>query len=106
MYLPNFYISEECIHIENSYMIKDAAYMKFILIVIMNDENYKKFNYSRKLSNYIAEWKFHNWCYNFHLFRKRTKDVDLDNKFSKTFKGFLEDKIYSLISLFYKKYDK
>lgn len=94
--------SENGFEIYNSYLYKSHKLIKKILIELMNDVNYKQYNYTRTLKSYEAEWRFHNFLYNLHLFRSHTKDTFFDKEFPKTFRGFLEKTIYKIISLFIK----
>lgn len=38
---------------------------------------------ARTLKSYLREWRAHNRLYKFHLFKKHTKDVDLNTNESK-----------------------
>ena len=102
----NYEIDEKSITIFDSYQVKKAKDMQQLMLIVMSDEKYEKMHYNRDMSDYIAEWKVHNWCYNLHIFRKRTKDVNLDRMFPKTFRGFIEYTTYQLVGLFFKKYNK
>ena len=73
------------IRIKDSYKIKNKAMMKLILqIFLMRTE----FKYTRTIKSWIKEWKTHNKLYKLGLFRKHTKDCDLEE----------DEKIHRLIA--------
>lgn len=71
------------ITIHNSYKISNKQKIEnllqnlFVKIEKNIDCNYKT---KRTLNSFINEWIAHNRLYKMHLFRKRTKDVDLEAK--------------------------
>lgn len=66
--------------------------MIYILNNVMEHELYKKYNYTRHIESYLAEWKAHNFVFYISPFGKigkRTKDVNLDkNLDNDTFKNW------------------
>ena len=68
------------IKIKDGYKIKDEVIMCYILTDFLYRANIK---YKRSIVAWINEWKAHNFLYNLHLFRKHTKDVDLQENESK-----------------------
>ncbi len=91
------------IHIEESYKIKKEKEMRYVLSKIMTSENYKKYGYSRSMKSYLAEWKFHNFCYNLGFAKSHTAEVDFNKEFGNTLQEKLERIIYAIISIFIRK---
>ena len=75
--------------------------IKAFLEELMGLEFYREHNFTRKISSYIAEWKFHNFCYRIHFERNSAKDVFLDKTFPRTARGRIESAIYKILSIFY-----
>lgn len=70
-------VSENNIHIEDSYKVKEKSKMYEILYIIQhNHPECKVFNRSYK--SMIAEWRVHNRLYKIGYKRNRTKDVDIN----------------------------
>ena len=97
----NYKIFKWGIEIYDSYQVTDTQNMKKLLKHIMNQEAYKECGFTRKINSYIAEWKFHNFCYKIHFMRDRAKDVFLDKEFPRTLRGIVESCIYKVLSIFY-----
>lgn len=92
-------ISQSNIHIENSYEIKDTHIMRKYLEIIKKEiDKYEDmceiFN-KRTIKSLINEWRTHNLLYSLHLFRKHTKDVDLNNI------KWYHNILYTILSVFY-----
>ena len=70
-------VSENNIHINNSFKVKSKKDMYHIIQKIK--EKYPENNIN-KISDFslIQEWAVHNLCYKLNLFKNRTKDVDLN----------------------------
>ena len=66
--------------IYNSYQIKDVSTYVKKIIETRRDKGY---SVNRSLRSYIAETKAHNRLYKLHLFRKHTKDTDLEEDIKK-----------------------
>jgi len=64
-------------HIENSFELTGES-LKIALKRIMEERNKKGHPITRTFESYVNEWKGHNRLYKLHLFRKHTKDVDLE----------------------------
>lgn len=45
---------------------------------IMRERHRRNLPVTREFDSYVREWKAHNNMYNLHLFRKHTKDVDME----------------------------
>ena len=99
-------IHKDYILIKDSYKIKDSADMYRVLKHIMRNPAYKEFGYTRKMSNYIAEWKVHNWCYRLGIQRTRTKDVNLDREFANTKGSRFQKFVYNVLDWFWDFYDE
>lgn len=69
-------VSPNNIHINDSYKIKSKRDMLSVINKIRS--TYQSDVLNRTDKSLLNEWAAHNLCYNFHLFRSHTKDVDLD----------------------------
>ena len=78
------------IHIENSYIIPNNEVERFLRVAL--DVIDGEFTYRRSLDSWVREWVAHNRLYKLGLFRKHTKDLDLD-EFESKFRLF----IYNII---------
>lgn len=99
-------IRKDDIEIQNSYLIRKTNEMFIMLKALMNKKKYKEYGYNRKMSSYIAEWKVHNFLYRLGIKRARTKDVNLNREFPKTFSQQFQKLVYNFVSIFYKRFDK
>lgn len=65
-------------HVLNSYLITDKKQIKEYVLKIIDER--KKLNYpiTRTPESYVREWIGHNKLYTYGIFKKRTKDVDLN----------------------------
>lgn len=99
----DYHIYSYGINLIDSYKVKKTEDMKTILVNIFKDEKMSK-DFDRTIANCIAEWKFHNICWYLHIMRNRAKDTFLDKNF-KGFRGIIEKLLYSIISIFYLKYN-
>ena len=52
--------------------------MESKIVEILIERRTKGYLVTRSINSYVREWKGHNKLYNLHLFRSRTKDVDLE----------------------------
>lgn len=89
------------IEIYDSYQVNNTENMRALLKHIMSEPEYKEYGFTRKMNSYIAEWKFHNFCYRIHFMRDHAKDVFLDREFPHTLRGIVESCIYKVLSIFY-----
>ena len=72
-------ITENNIHIKDSYTVNDKYEMSEILTEIkINHPECKVFDI-RKWDNLLSEWKCHNRLYKLGIFKTRTGSVDLDS---------------------------
>lgn len=91
-------VSKDNIHIENSYKTKTRNDMQLVLNDIRAHHSLGYCNVLKRTDkSLINEWCTHNAFYNLHLFRKHTKDVDLNYPQRK-----IIEIAYSIISAFLK----
>ena len=67
--------TEDNTHVEDSYLIGD---IKIEVMEIIRERHRRQLQVTRSFDSYAREWKGHNRLYKLHLFRKHTKDVDLN----------------------------
>ena len=70
-----------CIHIKNSYLVKDKKDRKTILEYIHSLSEYQKLleaGYTRTDKSQLQEWDGHNFLHKIGYQRNRTVDVDID----------------------------
>ena len=67
-------------HILDSYMVKTKEAMREYLTQLRKDVAPEMAVCQRDLESQVREWRSHNLFYFFHVFRSRTKDVDLELK--------------------------
>lgn len=72
----SYNVSNNNIHIDNSYKIKSKESMLNVLNDIYN--KYYSDVFKRPMDSLLNEWGVHNLFYNLHLFRSHTRDVDLN----------------------------
>ncbi|MBQ6771497.1 MAG: hypothetical protein IJP44_11050 [Bacteroidales bacterium] len=64
-------------HILNSYLVKSKAEMRDYLRRLRDVAAENAVN-RRDMESMVREWRSHNLFYFLHVFRSRTKDVDLE----------------------------
>jgi hypothetical protein len=64
-------------HILDSYKVKTKAEMREYLQRLRDLYNDRAVNL-RDMESMVREWRSHNFFYWMHIFRSRTKDVDLE----------------------------
>lgn len=64
-------------HILNSYLVRTKAEMRDYLQRLRKVAEENAVN-RRDLESQVREWRSHNLFYILHIFRNRTKDVDLE----------------------------
>ena len=67
--------TEDNTHVEDSYLAND---IRFEVGSIIRERYLQFLPITRSFESYVREWKGHNRLYKLHLFRKHTKDVDLN----------------------------
>ena len=91
-------VSKNNIHIEDSYKVNTREDMQMILTDIRAKHSLEESDVLKRTDkSLIKEWCAHNVLYNLHLFRKHTKDVDLNYPQSK-----IIEIAYSIVSIFLK----
>lgn len=65
-------------HILDSYLVRSKAAMREYLIQLRKDVTPEMAVCKRDIESQVREWRSHNLFYFFHVFRSRTKDVDLE----------------------------
>lgn len=87
-----------CLSIKNSYRVKKAKFIRYILEYIHGSVYYeimRENGYTRTLKSEYREWKAHNFLYRLGICRKRTSSCDIDQNESK-WKRFA----YAILSIF------
>lgn len=67
-------------HIVDSCLVKTKDEMRAYLEDLRETSAPEMAVCQRDLESQVCEWRSHNFFYNFHIFRSRTKDVDLELK--------------------------
>ena len=67
-------------HINDSCKVKSKEDMRQYLQAVRDEASPEMAICQRDLESMVREWRSHNLFYNFHVFRSRTKDVDLELK--------------------------
>jgi len=73
-------LTETSTHILNSFLVKTKAEMRAILEDLRAKTSEQMAVNQRDIESQVREWRSHNLFYKFHVFRSRTKDVDLELK--------------------------
>lgn len=94
---------EKGFEIEDSWRIRGKEKKRQILRAIMESDEYKKWGGTRTLESYLAEWRFHNFCWRIGFMKGHAKNAFFDKEFPKTFRGRVEKTIYWVMSWFYRK---
>ena len=67
-------------HIEDSCLVTSKEDMRAYLQELRDTSSSEMAVNQRDLESQVREWRSHNLFYKFHVFRSRTKDVDLELK--------------------------
>ncbi len=67
-------------HIEDSCLVTSKKDMRAYLQELRDTSSPEMAVNQRDLESQVREWRSHNFFYKFHVFRSRTKDVDLELK--------------------------
>ena len=78
MEIANAILTEACTRILNSFLVKTKAEMRAFLEDLRAKMPEQMAVNQRDIESQIREWRSHNLFYKFHVFRSRTKDVDLE----------------------------
>ena len=67
-------------HIEDSCLVTSKEDMRAYLQELRDTSSSEMAVNQRDIESQVREWRSHNLFYKFHVFRSRTKDVDLELK--------------------------
>lgn len=67
-------------HIKDSCMVKSKEAIRAYLEDLCEEVPMEMAVNQRDIESQVREWRSHNFFYKFHVFRSRTKDVDLELK--------------------------
>ena len=76
----NAIVTETNTHIVDSCLVKSKADMRAYLEDLRKSSSPEMAVNQRDVESMVREWRSHNLFYKFHIFRSRTKDVDLELK--------------------------
>ena len=79
-YVDKAILSEINTHIEDSCLVKSKEAMRAYLENLREKASDDMAVKQRDLNSMVCEWRSHNFFYKYHVFRSRTKDVDLERK--------------------------
>lgn len=71
-------LTKENTHIIDSYLIKGKSEIRAFLEALRKQCDPDMAVAVRSLKSLVAEWRSHNLFYFLHVFRSRTKDVDME----------------------------
>ena len=83
-------------HIEDSCLVTSKEDMRAYLQELRDTSSPEMAVNQRDLESQVREWRSHNFFYKFHVFRSRTKDVDLELK-----QTWLRELFCRVVSFFY-----
>ena len=83
-------------HIEDSCLVTSKEDMRAYLQELRDASAQEMAVNQRDMESQIREWRSHNFFYKFHVFRSRTKDVDLELK-----QTWLRELFCRVVSFFY-----
>ena len=89
-------LSRENTHIFDSYLIRGKAEMRAFLEEIRKKCDPDMAVAVRSMKSLICEWRSHNLFYYLHVFRSRTKDVDLERQ-----QSWWREVVCRVVSFFY-----
>ena len=73
-------ITTENTRIIDSFLIRSKGEMREFLRALREQSAPEMAINQRSLASLVSEWRSHNFFYYLHVFRSRTKDVDLERK--------------------------
>ena len=76
--MMKYAVSKNSIHIEDSYLISKNEFVNELKKIEDSSIGQIDVFKCRTYKSLEKEWAVHNLCYNLHLFRSHTKDVDLN----------------------------
>lgn len=78
MQINNAIITPTNTHILDSYLVRSKAAIRAYLQGLREQASPEMAVNRRNLESQVREWRSHNLFYFLHVFRSRTKDVDLE----------------------------
>lgn len=78
MEIGNAILTETSTRILNSFLVKTKAEMRANLEDLKAKSSEQMAVNQRDMESQVREWRSHNLFYKLHVFRSRTKDVDLE----------------------------
>ena len=96
MDIPQAIVSVTNTHIVNSYLIRSKKAMREFLRCLRDEVSPEMSVYVRDIESQVREWRAHNFFYFLHVFRSRTKDVDLELK-----QSWYRELFCDVVSFFY-----
>lgn len=73
-------LSYDNTHIIDSYLIRSKKEMREFLVDVRENCPPDMAVVARSIESQIREWRSHNLFYTLHVFRSRTRDVDLERE--------------------------
>lgn len=83
-------------HIVDSCLVKSKEDIRAYLQKLRDASSPEMAVNQRDMESQVREWRSHNFFYKFHVFRSRTKDVDLELK-----QNWLRELFCRVVSFFY-----
>ena len=96
MNATNAILAPENTHIVDSYLVKSKDEIRAYLQKLRDIGSDQMSVNQRDLESQVREWRSHNFFYLIHVFRSRTKDVDLELK-----QPWWRELFCSVVSFFY-----
>lgn len=92
----NAIVTETSTHITDSCLIKSKEAIREYLERLREEVPNEMAVSQRDLESQVREWRAHNFFYSIHVFRHRTKDVDLELK-----QSWYRELFCRIVSFFY-----
>ena len=83
-------------HIVDSCLVKSKEDIRAYLQKLRDTSSPEMAVNQRDMESQVREWRSHNFFYKFHVFRSRTKDVDLELR-----QSWLRELFCRVVSFFY-----
>jgi len=80
MTMENAQVTPTNTHIVDSCLVKSKEDIRAYLQKLRDASSPEMAVSQRDMESQVREWRSHNFFYKFHVFRSRTKDVDLELK--------------------------
>ena len=96
MTMENAQVTPTNTHIVDSCLVKSKEDIRAYLQKLRDASSTEMAVNQRDMESQVREWRSHNFFYKFHVFRSRTKDVDLELK-----QSWLRALFCRVVSFFY-----